>query len=64
MLFEVTFPWLALASIFVAAVFLGRALCGWACPFGFIQDLLTYVKKRHTEITPRTHRTMVKAKYV
>lgn len=64
MLFEVTFPWLALASIFVAAVFLGRALCGWACPFGFIQDLLTYVKKRHKEITPRTHRTMVKAKYV
>ncbi len=64
MLFEVTFPWLALASIFVAAVFLGRALCGWACPFGFIQDLLTYVKKRHMKVTPRTHRDMAKVKYV
>ena len=64
MLFEVTFPWLALASIFVAAIFLGRALCGWACPFGFTQDLLTYVKKRHTEVTPRTHRDLVNVKYI
>ena len=64
MLFEVTFPWLALASIFVAAIFLGRALCGWACPFGFAQDLLTYVKRRHTEVTPRTHRDLVNVKYI
>ena len=64
MLFEVAFPLLALASIFVAAIFLGRALCGWACPFGFIQDLLTYTKKRHTVVTPRTHKDMVKIKYI
>ncbi len=64
MLFEVTFPWLALASIFVAAVFLGRAFCGWACPFGFIQDLLSYIKKRHTEVAPRTHKDLVKVKYI
>ncbi len=64
MLFEATFPWLALASIFVAAIFLGRALCGWACPFGFVQDLLTYIKRRHTEVSPRTHRDLVKVKYV
>ena len=64
MLFEVVFPWLALASIFIAAIFLGRALCGWVCPFGFIQDLLAYVKKRHTEVSPRTHRDMVKVKYM
>jgi ferredoxin-type protein NapH len=64
MLFEVAFPWLALASIFVATMVLGRALCGWACPFGFVQDLLTYVKKRHTEVTLRTHRDMVKVKYI
>ncbi len=64
MLFEVTFPWLALASIFVAAIFLGRAFCGWACPFGFIQDLLSYIKKRHTEVSPRTHKDLVKIKYV
>jgi polyferredoxin len=64
MLFELTFPWLALASIFVAAIFLGRAFCGWVCPFGFVQDLLTYLKKRHVEVMPRTHRDMVKVKYL
>ncbi|MGD8505712.1 MAG: 4Fe-4S binding protein [Candidatus Bathyarchaeota archaeon] len=63
-LFEVTFPWFALASVFVAAIFLGRALCGWACPFGFVQDLLVYVKRRHTEVSPRTHGDLVKVKYV
>jgi polyferredoxin len=64
MLFEATFPWLALASIFVAAIFLGRAFCGWACPFGFVQDLLAYMKRRHREVMPRTHRDMVKVKYM
>jgi polyferredoxin len=64
MLSEAAFPWLALTSIFVAAIFLGRAFCGWVCPFGFIQDLLAYVKKRHTEVMPRTHRDMVKVKYI
>jgi polyferredoxin len=64
MLFKEVFPWLALASIFVAAVVLGRAFCGWACPFGFVQDLLAFLKKRHVEVMPRTHRDMVKVKYV
>jgi polyferredoxin len=64
MLFELTFPWLALASIFLAAIFLGRAFCGWACPFGFVQDLLALLKRRHVNVTPRTHRDMVKVKYL
>lgn len=64
MLFEVVFPWLALASIFVAAAVLGRAFCGWACPFGFVQDLLAYLKKRHLDVMPRTHRDMIKVKYL
>lgn len=64
MLFEVVFPWLALASIFVAAAVSGRAFCGWACPFGFVQDLLAYLKKRHLDVMPRTHRDMIKVKYL
>lgn len=64
MLFRAVFPWLALASIFVASVVLGRAFCGWACPFGFVQDLLAYLKKRHLEVMLRTHRDMIKVKYV
>jgi len=64
MLFREVFPWLALASILVASVVLGRAFCGWACPFGFVQDLLAFLKKRHIEVMPRTHRDMVKVKYM
>lgn len=63
MLFRVVFPWLPLASFFVTAVFLGRALCGWACPFGFVQDILSYVKRKHREVSPRTHSSMVNVKY-
>ena len=64
MLHDLVFPWLPLASFFLVAVFLGRALCGWVCPFGFVQDLLGYVKRKHTEVSLRTHEGMIKVKYV
>jgi len=63
LLYELVFPWLALASIFLLAMLLGRAMCGWACPFGFVQDILTYVKKQHTQVSPRTHKQMIYIKY-
>lgn len=34
------FPFLAVGIIGVIGAFFGRALCGWACPFGLIQDML------------------------
>jgi len=64
MLYEAVFPWLPLASILLAAVVVGRALCGWACPFGFVQDLLSYIKRKHTRVSSRTHMRMIKAKHV
>ncbi|KPV64083.1 MAG: quinol dehydrogenase membrane component [Candidatus Bathyarchaeota archaeon BA2] len=64
MLHDAVFPWLPLAAFILTAVFLGRALCGWACPFGFIQNLLGYVKKKHTEVSLRTHERMIKVKYI
>jgi len=64
MLWEPTFPWLPLASFLVVAVLLGRMLCGWVCPFGFIQEILGYVKKKHSEPSPRTHGDLVYIKYV
>jgi polyferredoxin len=30
-----------LAILFLVCILVGRALCGWACPIGFIQDLIT-----------------------
>jgi len=63
MLYELVFPWLALASIFLTAVFLGRALCAWVCPFGFVQDLLGPIKRKHVQVSLRTHAEMINVKY-
>jgi polyferredoxin len=63
MLYLLVPPWLALASIFIAAALLGRTFCAWVCPFGFVQDILEVMKKRHTRVSPRTHNDMIKVKY-
>ncbi|MFQ6068614.1 MAG: 4Fe-4S binding protein [Candidatus Bathyarchaeia archaeon] len=63
MFWENIFPWLPLASFLIVGVLFGRMLCGWACPFGFIQDILGYIKRKHMEISPRTHKDMVYIKY-
>ena len=34
------FPFLAVGTVLVLGVLFGRLLCGWICPFGFLQDLL------------------------
>lgn len=64
MIFQMTFPWLPLASFLIFVALLGRALCGWACPFGFIQDILSFIKRKHMEITPRTHKNLISIKYI
>jgi len=63
MLYLLIPPWLALASIFVASILVGRAFCAWACPFGFAQDILGVMRKRHAVIALRTHNQMIKVKY-
>jgi polyferredoxin len=47
-----------------AFTIVSRSLCGWVCPFGFVQDLLGYVKRRHLKVSPRTHNFMTQVKYV
>lgn len=63
MLYLLIPPVLALASIFIASVVVGRAFCAWACPFGFVQDILEVMKKRHTRVSLRTHNQMINVKY-
>jgi len=57
------FPWLALASFLITGILVGKSLCGWVCPFGFIQDLIDFAKRKKIEISPRTHESMVYVKY-
>ncbi|MFA6242471.1 MAG: 4Fe-4S binding protein [Candidatus Hydrogenedentales bacterium] len=35
-----TIPYLALGMVLFLGVLFGRLLCGWVCPFGFVQDML------------------------
>ncbi len=63
MFYEAVFPWLPLASFLISAVLLGRMLCGWVCPFGFIQEILGFVKRKHREVSPRANRDMIYLKY-
>ena len=63
MLYDVVFPWFALASFLVIGILVGKSLCGWICPFGFIQDLVGFVKRKQTEFSPRTHESMIYIKY-
>jgi ferredoxin-type protein NapH len=58
------FPWLGVASFLVVGILIGKSMCGWVCPFGFIQDLLVFIKRKKMEFAPRTHNSAVYAKYV
>lgn len=60
---SVVFPWLAVASFLIVGVLIGKSLCGWVCPFGFVQELVGFIRRRQTEFSLRTHESMVYAKY-
>lgn len=62
--FAPVFPWLAIASFVVVGVLVGRSLCGWVCPFGFIQDLIDFIKVKKMEISPKTHESTILVKYL
>jgi ferredoxin-type protein NapH len=57
------FPWLVLASYLIVGVLIGKSMCGWVCPFGFVQDLLGFIKRKQTDVSVRTHESMVYVKY-
>ncbi len=52
---EMVFPIAVLASIFVIGAVAGRVFCGWACPVGFIQDLVISVRGTRPHVARTTH---------
>jgi ferredoxin-type protein NapH len=63
MLYNGVFPWLAFASFLLVGILIGKSLCGWVCPFGFIQDLIDFIKRKKSDFSLRTHDSGVYLKY-
>jgi polyferredoxin len=40
------FPFVALGTILFVGALVGKLLCGWVCPFGFVQDMLHKIPSR------------------
>lgn len=61
---EKSFPFYAVGFLLLFGSVFGRAVCGWLCPFGLVQELLykiPFVKKRKN--LPG-HRILTKVKYL
>ncbi len=63
LLSQAIFPWLPLGIILVVGALLGRFMCGWICPVGFLQDVITSLKGRVDMVQKRTHQRWIQLKY-
>lgn len=66
----IVFPTIPLASVamfIIIGAFIGRALCSWACPLGFFQDILAFVpqlvRKQQKELPQKLHYMLTGLKY-
>jgi len=57
------FPLLALGIIYLTAVTVGRLFCGWACPVGLLQDLLSYLPFKKEKLSNSTLSTLKDIKW-
>jgi len=58
------FPFTPFATILVIGSVIGRLLCGWLCPIGFIQDLILRMKGYQSNVSSRRHLTLKKLKFI
>ncbi len=49
-------PFIPLAIFFIIGGLVGRAFCGWFCPFGLVQDLVGFVPTEKYEPTEESNR--------
>jgi polyferredoxin len=65
--YPVAFLFISIGFLFLIGAIFGRALCGWLCPIGLFQDLVTKIRTalglKPREFSLKTHRKMVGVKY-
>ena len=59
-----SFSYYAAGIIMFFGGVLGRAVCGFLCPFGFIQDLLHKIPFKKYKLPEKIHNILIKLKYV
>ncbi len=64
LLSQAIFPWLPVGIMLIVGALLGRFMCGWICPVGFLQDVITGIKGRVDSVTTRTQNYWIRLKYV
>lgn len=57
-------PFYVLGSLMLFGIVLGRLICGFLCPFGFVQDLLHKIPVRKFRVPRRVDRALRWVKYV
>ena len=59
---------IVIGLIVVASVVLGRFFCGWLCPFGLYQDVLTrmrkFARRRHLSFSEKTNAKLGQSRYI
>ena len=59
---------IVIGMLVVASLILGRAFCGWLCPFGLYQDLLTRIRKsarrRHLSFSEKTNTKLGQSRFI
>lgn len=60
-------PFGAISAFLLIPLILGRFLCGWACPLGLTQDIVTRIRRRmkinDREFSRKTHEALSDVKY-
>jgi ferredoxin-type protein NapH len=59
---------IVLGMLVAASIILGRFFCGWLCPFGLYQDLLTRIRKsarlRHLSFSEKTNAALGQSRFI
>ncbi len=57
-------PYYVLGSLMLVGVIFGRIVCGFLCPFGFVQDLLYRIRSKKVELPKKIDGKLRYLKYV